>query len=384
MKLRLNGLSAFGMAITFLLIPLARAGENATRAGENSVNAEAMVVTATMTEKTIKDAPGSIEIITSRDLKDMNAQTLSDAVENAAGLAVTTESGRNMRPSIRGTGTKHTLVLIDGRRMASGFKSFTGMEQVPVDMIDHIEVLRGPASALYGSDALGGVINIITRKTPQKFILEATGETGVSTYSEGELGVARALAGTGFNDFGILLSGSFRNKNGYDRDGVTPDDGDEIQLGSAAARFSYDISKNHQILSGFEYMQKNAKGLRDIQKMDRERDADDDRLNLFLEYNGKPGDLSHIMVRANHSSHDSDIEMDPDTSMIPGALGDENNAQRQLTQLESRFTSLFLDHHMITISAEGREEVREDDTGMDDDITNFRTPDTTNLIYCFN
>ncbi|WP_170299857.1 TonB-dependent receptor [Desulfobacter hydrogenophilus] len=177
-----------------------------------------------------KEAPGSVEIITRQDIVDMNAQTLADAVQDAAGLVVTMETGRNMRPSIRGTGTKHTLVLIDGRRMAAGFKFFTGMEQIPVDMIDHIEVLRRPASALYGNDAIGGVVNLITRKTPGKFTLEATGEVGQSTYSEGELGVGQALVGLKAGDVGFLLSGSLRHKDGYDRDGEAPDDGDDIKL----------------------------------------------------------------------------------------------------------------------------------------------------------
>ncbi len=356
-------IAALVMAFTLLFLSSAMASETKTD--------DALVVTATMTEKSVKEAPGSVEMITRQDLEDMNAQTLADAVENAAGLVVTMETGRNMRPSIRGTGTKHALVLIDGRRLAPGFKSFTGMEQIPVDMIDHIEVLRGPGSALYGSDAIGGVVNVITRKIPDTMTLEAAGEVGQSTYSQGDLRMGRALVGTKTGTVGFLLSGSIRNKDGYDRDGVTPDDGDDIQLGAVAGRMSWDISKTHQLLTGFEYLEKNAKGLRDMEKKDRERDANDDRLNLFAEYNGTLTPVSNLMVRVNHASHKTDIDIDPPTSNITGAIGDEKHSQRQLNQLEARFTSLFFDRHMITAGVEGREVSREDDDGLDHDITNL-------------
>ncbi len=367
MEFKTKGMAAVGMAITLFVSPGAWAGE----LGNDELSVQPLVVTTTMTKKSIKEAPGSVEVITRQKIGDMNAQTLAEAVENAAGLVVTMETGRNKRPSIRGTGAKHTLILIDGRRIASGFKSYTGMEQIPVDMIDHIEVVRGPASALYGSDAMGGVINVITRKTPDKFTLEATGQLGQSTYAEGQIGVGQALVGGGFGDLGVLLSGSFRHKDGYDRDNAAPDDGDDSRLGSVAGRVSYDISKFHHLLTGFEYMEKTAQGLRDLQNMDRERDADDDRLNLFLEYNGKLSPVSNLMLRANHSTHEAAIEIDPPTSMTPGAIVDENHSKRQLDQLEGRFTSLFFDRHMVTIGAEGREEKRTDDSGLAHDITNL-------------
>ena len=373
MKLKAKGLAAAGMAITLFLSPGAWAGESSN----DELSVQPLVVTTTMTEKSIKEAPGSVEVITRQNIEDMNAQTLADAVENAVGLVVTTATGRNKRPNIRGTGDKHTLILIDGRRIAPGFKSYTGMEQIPVDIIDHIEVVRGPASALYGSDAMGGVINVITRKTPDKFTLEATGQLGQSTYAEGELGVGHALVGGSSGDLGFLLSGSYRHKDGYDRDNATPDDCDDSSLGSVAGRISYDISKSHHLLTGFEYMEKNAQGLRGLQKMDRERETDDDRLNLFLEYNGKISPVSNLMLRANHSTHEADVKIDPPTSMAPGVIGDEST-KRRLDQLEGRFTSLFFDRHMVTIGAEGREEERKDDSGLANDITNLSFLDAEN------
>lgn len=340
----------------------------ADEAGLETIKVESIVVTATSTEKNIKDAPGAVEIITRQDIKDMNAQNLAEAVENAAGLVVTTQSGRNKRPAIRGTNANHTLILIDGRRLADGFKTYTGMEQIPVEMIDHIEVLRGTASALYGSDAIGGVINVITRKTPKKLALEATAQAGQTGYKQGELINGRALVGNHAGNIGFLLAGSVKSRDGYDRDSETPDDMDDTLMKALAGRASIDISGNHQVVSGFEYVHKNSQGLRDLESMDRDRDADDERVNLFIEYKGKPTQTSNLMLRANHSQHESDVEIWPETSAVTGSIGDENHARRKLKQLEGRYSLACFQNHLLTFGAEGRQESREDDTGLDHSV----------------
>ena len=116
---------------------------------------------------------------------------------------------------------------------------------------------------------------------------------------------------------------------------------------------------------------KNATGLRDIEQMERERDADDSRLNYFLEYDGHPTDLSSLMFRVNHSDHENETDFDPPTSMIAGAIGDENNAKRRLDQVEGRFSGMFFSRHLVTVGGEYREEGREDDSGLDDEIDNL-------------
>ena len=204
-------------------------------------------------KKEIEEAPGSIEVITSQEIEDIGAQTVAEALEKATGLIVTGTTGRVRRPSIRGTGNKHTLVLIDGRRLSMGYKDFLDVNQISVDMIERIEVVRGPSSALYGSDAIGGVVNIITKAPPRELALGATFQYGISTYGEGEESFGRAYVGDTLERFGFLLEGGYREKNEWDRDGVIPDDGDDKELGSIAGRFSFDLDDNHTLLAGFEY-----------------------------------------------------------------------------------------------------------------------------------
>ncbi|MDY0269844.1 TonB-dependent receptor plug domain-containing protein [Trichloromonas sp.] len=358
------------MSLLFVVMLAGRAGADEIRDDREVFDAEEMVVTATMTEKIMKDAPGAIEVISTREIEEMNAQTVAEALDEAASLVVTTETGRQMRPSIRGTGDKHTLVLIDGRRLAAGFKDLLGLEQVPVDLIHHIEVVRGPASALYGSDAIGGVINIITRQPTRNLALGATAQYGQNSYHEGEETIGRGYVGKSSERFGTFLAGGYQKRNGFDRDNVTPQDSDTFKLESAGGRFTFSLGEGHALLAGFETTELETEGLRDLENMDRERMVDDERWNGFLQYDGQLDRFS-TMLRWNHSEQKNDIDIDPATSMIPGTIGDESNSERWLDQVESRISGLFFDRHLVTVGSEYRVEGRKDDASLDDDVQNL-------------
>lgn len=334
----------------------------------DSVETEKMVVTATMSEKIIKDAPGAIEVITEQDIIELNAETLADALTEAAGLVVTTESGRINAPSIRGTGNKHTLLLIDGRRITSGFKDMSGLEQIPVDLISRIEVVRGPASALYGSDAIGGVVNIITKKPSETLTAGGKAGFGRTTYGEGDEYKGSFYAGNTVNRSGFILAGGYRDRDGYDLDGVTPDDSDSINMKSLGGRFSYDIDSNHHLLTGFEAVDRDFSGLRDLQNMDRKRDMNDKRLSYFMEYNGKITPLSSVMLLANRSEHENSLAITPAVNAVAGAVGDESDSERAINQFEGRYTGLLFEKHLLTMGTEYVEEERKDASGMDNEV----------------
>ncbi len=142
-----------------------------------------IVVTAAGFEQKLTDAPASISIITREELQERPYVTLTDAVRDLEGVDVgeTSDKTGQKTISIRGMGADYTLVLINGRRQnnhgdiypnAFGGNQFNHIP--PLDMIERIEVIRGPASTLYGADALGGVINIITRKVSDRWRGSAT------------------------------------------------------------------------------------------------------------------------------------------------------------------------------------------------------------------
>jgi outer membrane receptor for ferrienterochelin and colicins len=144
---------------------------------------DVVVVTASGFEQKITDAPASISVITAEELKERPYMTLIDAVRDLEGVDVGETSDKTGQRSIslRGMGSDYTLILIDGKRQNNHgdiYPNSFGGNQFnhipPLDMIERIEVIRGPASTLYGADALGGVINIITKKVSDRWSGSAT------------------------------------------------------------------------------------------------------------------------------------------------------------------------------------------------------------------
>lgn len=136
---------------------------------------ETMVVTAAAGEQLLKDAPASITVIDKEHISKRFYRDLTDALTDAPGVIVT-GGGDRQDISIRGMGRDYTLILVDGQRQTSretrpnsDGPGVEGAWTPPLAAIERIEIVRGPMSSLYGSDAIGGVINIITRKTPDEW-----------------------------------------------------------------------------------------------------------------------------------------------------------------------------------------------------------------------
>ncbi|WP_233356675.1 TonB-dependent receptor domain-containing protein [Hirschia baltica] len=158
-------------------------GEVSDTSAEREMRMSEVVVTAAGFEQKIVDAPASISVVSEQELKVRPYLTLIDAVRNLEGVDVgeTADKTGQRTISIRGMGSDYTLVLIDGKRQNNhgdiypnnfGGNQFNHIP--PLDTIKRIEVIRGPASTLYGADALGGVINIITKKVSDKWSGSAT------------------------------------------------------------------------------------------------------------------------------------------------------------------------------------------------------------------
>ena len=168
-------------AISLSLIPgLLGAG---AYAADRSDEVEEIVVTASGISQRLVDAPASISVISAMEIQTRPYMTLIDAVRELEGVDVGETSDKTGQRSIsmRGMGSDYTLILIDGKRQNNHgdiYPNSFGGNQFnhipPLDAIERIEVIRGPASTLYGADALGGVINVITRKVSQQWTGSAT------------------------------------------------------------------------------------------------------------------------------------------------------------------------------------------------------------------
>lgn len=170
-KVRLNK-ALFGFCLGIALTHTGYAAE--------PVETRDVIVTATRTEQEVKETPAAVTVITAEELKSKGAVTLRNALEAQTGISFTEDGMMRSTVSIRGMESRHTLILIDGRRMTgeTGNSSANAydLDRIRMENVERIEIVRGPASALYGSDAMGGVINIITKKaTKQQWLLDLEG-----------------------------------------------------------------------------------------------------------------------------------------------------------------------------------------------------------------
>lgn len=161
--------TALALAIGGLLAAGGAVAQNADGAATLST----VVITASGFEQTVADAPASITVIPRGELEKKSYKDVTDALKDVPGVVIT-GGGSSSDISIRGMASGYTMLLVDGRRQNSREtrpnSDGAGIEQgwlPPINAIERIEVIRGPMSSLYGSDAMGGVINIITRKVPK-------------------------------------------------------------------------------------------------------------------------------------------------------------------------------------------------------------------------
>lgn len=160
-----------------------------------------IVVSATATERRLSDAPASITVIERGELERRGAEDLADALRGSPGIQLGGVGMTRRGISIRGMPSEHTLVLIDGKRVNSASDAVAHADfdlgWVPIEAIERVEVIRGPMSSLYGSEALGGVVNVITRA--------ATDEWRGSAITQGS--AAQGADGGATHRFGGYLSG---------------------------------------------------------------------------------------------------------------------------------------------------------------------------------
>ncbi|SMH36146.1 TonB-dependent receptor domain-containing protein [Mesorhizobium australicum] len=160
-------------------LALAVAMTSAAVAQEAPTELQRLVITASGGAVEEKDAPASITVLTAEQIEKMPAQDVRQLLAKVEGITIG-RAGNMNTIQIRGLGQRYTLFLVDGKRVNSAPNLFRGNDYdsdwVPLDAIERIEVVRGPMSSLYGSDAIGGVINIITKKSADAWHGSVTAE----------------------------------------------------------------------------------------------------------------------------------------------------------------------------------------------------------------
>ena len=153
---------------------------------------EPVIVTATRMEQPASEALATVELITGDELIMRPAAELSDALRFVPGIEPVRLGGAGQQTSIfvRGTESNHVLVLMDGLRINPGTLGTAATQNIAPEFVERVEIVKGPRSTLYGSDAIGGVINIITRGAEDSRSVQAgfgSFDTGSASFNAGSV-----------------------------------------------------------------------------------------------------------------------------------------------------------------------------------------------------
>lgn len=223
-----------------------------------AVQTEPVVITASKREESLEEVPSSVSVIDSRTLTYRNTVTVDDALKYVSGVNIT-RGQVNLRGSTGfsyGVGTR-VLILIDGLPFITGDTGEIIWESIPPDQIERIEVVKGAGSALYGSSALGGVINIITKSAsgqPDTRLRTYGGMYDQPKYSEWQWsGSARTLGGVSlshsqrFDNLSLVVGGSRTEDDGYKEN-------DFWKRWNGWVRLGYDLSPFQSVSVSFSIL----------------------------------------------------------------------------------------------------------------------------------
>ena len=214
-------------------------------AAEN-IKLDDVVVTASRVAQPRESAIADVSVIDSEEIQRAGQSTLVELLARQAGVEVSSNGGAGSLSSVylRGTNANHVVVLIDGMRINSATAGTTALENLPIGQIDRIEILRGPASALYGQDAIGGVIQIFTKKGDGALKLNANLGYGSYNTKRADASVSGSMGNTQ-----IALNVSSLNAQNFSAINTTNADYSDRD---AFRNLAFSGNVSHQIEAGHE------------------------------------------------------------------------------------------------------------------------------------
>lgn len=210
---------------------------------------DTVVTTATRAPQKLADVLSDMTVLTRDDIERQAVGSVADLLRRQVGFEMVRNGGAGTNTSlfVRGADTRHTAVLIDGVRVDSQASSGASWNAIPLAQIERIEIVRGPASALYGSDAIGGVVQIFTRKGEGKPVVDL----GIGGGNRGLVKADASVSGrTGIVDY--ALSAAAESSNGFNARPApatptfTPDD-DGYQNRNASLRLGVQLAAEHRL-----------------------------------------------------------------------------------------------------------------------------------------
>ncbi len=179
------------------------------KSADDDYSREVTVTTASRTEQAVGDTAVTTEVVGRERIEASGAENLAEVLEEVPGMQVTRSfAGAGIR--MQGLDPRYTLILIDGQRVTGRISGTLDLTRIPAEDIEQVEIVQGPSSSLYGSDAIAGVVNVITRKTKRPYEAEVHAALGSFWTTD-----VSARAGLRRKRFGAQLTGGWHRTDGY-------------------------------------------------------------------------------------------------------------------------------------------------------------------------
>ncbi len=192
---------------------------------EEHDNKSGIVVTGSRGERRWKDSPVATEVISRKKIEQSGARNLGEVLDTALGINVNPSQLGGSQIQLLGMDSKYVLILIDGQRVAGRLNNTIDLTRFKVQNIERVEIVKGASSALYGADAIGGVINIITKQSekPESYLFRTTYGNGRKTQF-GTTGEKNLIADVGMRNsvMALSLTGGYNQSPSYDIDPSNP------------------------------------------------------------------------------------------------------------------------------------------------------------------
>ena len=345
--------------------PYAYASEDIPEEDTSNASTKDIHVEADFDKEMLKEAPETKTIISRADLDRKGARTLSDALAAEQDIQMGTDNMGRKTVGIRGAEPRHTLILVDGRRLAGGLSKYYGatdeVNRIGLDDIDHIEIIRGSGTARYGADAIGGVINIITKISHKRRIRLTTEGSWIDAggsqynhsigYSTGDLG------GGTYMDFSYGWSKTAPYL--YDKDGSS------MQYygkrNPMSARVEFNIGKNETLTISAD------RQTEDLEKdttlgrftgnrvIDMKAMEDAWRNNFSVDWK-KQTSHADYRVRLYQTEHNSDVNYDVIGKGLPYRHFYFDYFNRRDNVIEASVGLMAHDKHYVTLGADYHDE----------------------------
>ena len=364
----------------------------------NSSLEEVMVTTATKTEKNIEGVSASVIVITEEEIQKTGASTLDKILEKVP--SINAQYGRFPHPSasskasisLRGMGANGTLILVDGKRLSGETESPYEMTRITASMIERIEIVKGSMSTLYGSDAISGVINIITKKVDKnvstldlKYGSNGDGDAvnkNVNFTNRGSVDKLRYKINTSIDD-----TTPYKVNKSYTQQAINPSSGadlngnsldnisgnydvtykDEATVKTIGTRLEYDFSDNFTAGLDLSYFTEDREGQylgnasatsgglitnTPVNSEDKNR-----RIDISSDFKYLINDDLSMNTKVYRSYYKKRNYTDPLT--FDGATNTKFSANVTIDTLESDLTYILNDSNIITTGLEYRKETRD-------------------------